>query len=143
VASETLASIVQRAAVFQPAAFRYTVERCRLARSRWADWDQRVASPVNDHTMPMTIATCRFDGPLPEKAALTEAIVAKLGRANASEVELELEGSLVHVYAMDPVVVVYAQRACVELGGTPCDRSGNLCDRPWPAWVAEPWFKLG
>jgi hypothetical protein len=93
--------------------------------------------------MPMMITTCRFDVPLPEMAALTEAIVAKLGRADASEVELKIDSSLVHAYAMDPVFLVYAQRACVDLGGAPCECSGTPRDRPWPAWVAGPWFKLG
>jgi hypothetical protein len=34
------------------------------------------------------IATCHFDVPLPEMASLAEAIIAKLGHANASEIEL-------------------------------------------------------
>jgi hypothetical protein len=56
-----------------------------------------VAAPIDILTMPMMIATCRFDAQLPDRAALVNAIVAKLGRVDACEIELELEGSLVHM----------------------------------------------
>lgn len=102
-----------------------------------------MAAPIDILTMPMMIATCRFDAQLPDRAVLTNAIVAKLGRVDASEVELELDGSLVHMCSMDRVFLVYAQRACVEVGGTICDPSGAPRERTWPAWVAGPWFKLG
>ncbi|MGC4064985.1 MAG: hypothetical protein QM784_10150 [Polyangiaceae bacterium] len=89
----------------------------------------------------MMIASCRFSEPPPEEPALMDAIVARLGERNAREVELSRERDVVNVYTMDPVFLVYAQRACVELGGEPCDFSKNVREVVWPSWSDKPWFE--
>jgi hypothetical protein len=89
----------------------------------------------------MMIASCRFAEPPPEERTLMDAVVAKLGARYARDVEITREGDLVHVYTMDPVFLVYAQRACAEFGGTPCDVSKHDRDVTWPPWSAKPWFE--
>jgi hypothetical protein len=80
---------------------------------------------------------------MPDRGALETAIMERIGKHAANEIELEFSGDLVRILTMDPVFMVYAARVCVELGGQPCAHSGALRAVEWPEWTARPWHEYG
>ena len=91
----------------------------------------------------MLFTTCRFPRLAPDGVRIQAVIEEHIGQRGSREVEIEVDGALVRILTMDPVFLVYACRACVDLGGTPCDYSGLPRSVDWPKWVARPWPSYG
>ena len=69
--------------------------------------------------MPMLVTTCRFPCLAPDGARIQAEIAELIGQRGIREVEVNVDGALVRHLTMDPIYLVYACRACTDLGGTP------------------------
>ncbi len=91
--------------------------------------------------MPMMVTTCRFEE-VPSEEELRVAIGRYLGPtiAKRNPEDIWTDGPLVHLTSMSGVALVYAKRACVDLGGVPCTYQGTpRTMNEWPTWSEKPW----
>jgi hypothetical protein len=92
--------------------------------------------------MPMMYITGRFEGTAPTRIEL-EAAFERLRGSIAPLEEITFTGSRVRILSMDPIALVYAHRAIIELGGEPAQFDGTPRDLELPEWSERPWQSHG
>ncbi len=92
-------------------------------------------------SMPMMMITCRFDDSAPSRNQIDKAIERQLGQRKLDSIEIE--GPRVRLLSMSAVPLVYAHKACVELGATSVDTEGASRQVEWPEWSERPWTDHG